>query len=239
MVGTLAVLLVLLVVAVVVTTPWRALDAGALDVTAVDPARDFTVAEQAAAAHYQHAVQPPVLLGVALGLALALLLGLTTLGARIVTAAGSLLGGGWWAQTVLGGLALLLVGRLAVLPTDLWAARVRRETGLLVQPWSAWAVEQARLFALTAAVTLGALTVLVLLARHFPQSWWVVGATLAAGLVVAGSFLYPLVVEPLVTQVTPLPEGPARTALLAARPARRRDSSMRSWWPTPAAGRRR
>ncbi len=47
------------------------------------------------------------------------------------------------------------------------------------------------------------------------RTWWpaVAGGT-AAVLVMLGSFVYPVLVEPLFNQFTPLPDGPLRTAVL-------------------------
>ena len=65
-----------------------------------------------------------------------------------------------------------------------------------------------------------ALTALVLLAvfalvRVAPRTWWAWAANVTAGLVVAGSFAYPLVVEPVFNEFRSLPAGELRTDLLA------------------------
>lgn len=85
----------------------------------------------------------------------------------------------------LAALVLLLLVRLASLPFDLWLAAVRRDNGLLVEPWSSWAVRWAGT-ALVVAV-LGGLAVTVTLAvvRRWPRrgwAWIVLGAAAVAAL---------------------------------------------------------
>ena len=211
----LLVLTVVLVSALVLATPWAGVTGPASGtVTPVDPDRDFSAAEQAAAASYQSAVGPPLVLGLGVGLVVALLLGLTPVGGRLVQAAGGLLGGGWVAQVVLGTAALVLVGRAAVLPLDLWGARVRRDAGLLTQPAGAWWVDQGKALLVTLVLTIAAMLAMVALARRWPATWWLPAAGGVAVLVVVVSFAYPVVVEPLFARFEPLPAGPQRDRLL-------------------------
>ncbi|MSW63648.1 MAG: M48 family metalloprotease, partial [Actinobacteria bacterium] len=58
------------------------------------------------------------------------------------------------------------------------------------------------------------LVLLVAVARRAPRTWWAWVGVGAAGLVVAGSFLYPVVIEPAFNDFTSLPAGPLRTDLL-------------------------
>lgn len=212
----LALLAVLLVVAVVVTTPWAGvLGPGSGTASPVDPGRDFTPAEQAAAASYQGAVGPPVVLGLIVALAVSLLLGLTPWGGRLVHSVGALLGGGWIAEVVLGTAALVAVGRAVVLPLDLWAVQVRRDAGLVTQPWAGWWADQGKALLLTAALTSLAMLAVVALARRWPATWWLPAAAGAAAVVVAASFAYPVVVEPLFSRFDSLAPGPQRDRLLA------------------------
>jgi len=53
------------------------------------------------------------------------------------------------------------------------------------------------------------------LARRFRRTWWWLASLLAAGLVVLGSYLYPLVIEPLYNTFTPMDDGALRTSLIA------------------------
>jgi STE24 endopeptidase len=51
------------------------------------------------------------------------------------------------------------------------------------------------------------------LARRW-RRWWLAGAVLAAAAVVVGSFVYPVLIEPLSTRFTPMAAGPQRQELL-------------------------
>jgi len=61
---------------------------------------------------------------------------------------------------------------------------------------------------------LGVLAVMGL-ARLLPRRWWIASAAAGATLVIVGSFVYPLVVEPVFNNFRPLPAGSLRTQLLA------------------------
>ena len=139
----------------------------------------------------------PGLSATALSLLLALVLGLSPLGPRIVEWVARPLGGTWYWQVLLGGLALLVLGRLVTLPFGAWAEHVRRDNGLSTRQWSGWALDVAKGFGVASVLTLGALFAIVALARKWPSGWWAPASLGAAVLVVAVSFLYPLVVEPL------------------------------------------
>jgi STE24 endopeptidase len=143
-----------------------------------------------------------------------LVLGLTPWGGRFVVRVGRLLGGSWPAQ-VMGGTALLTaLPVLAGLPLSIGAELVLRRYGLSTQAWPGWTVDVVRGWAVGAAVTALLLLVLVGLARRWPRRWWVPAAVLAAAVTVAGSALYPVLIEPLANRFTPMPAGPQRTALL-------------------------
>ena len=208
-----AVLLAAAVFAVVVTTPWEPL--GAADAVQAEPGRDFSAAEQSESDRYQSRIRPPTYIGLGVGLAVTVVLGLTTLGARIVTTAARPVGGGWVWQVLLGGLAVLAVVRISTIAFSAWAESVRRLFGLSTRSWAGWAADIAKSFGLQVAGTLLALLVLVALARVMPRWWWAVGAALAALFVVALAFAYPLIVEPVFNRFTPLPESELRTSLLS------------------------
>jgi STE24 endopeptidase len=208
-----AVLLAAVAFAVVVTTPWDPL--GDTKAVESDVGRDFTAVERADADAYQSRIRPPTYVGLAVGLIVTIVLGLTTLGARIVTAAARPAGGGWVWQVLLGGLAVLAVVRLSTIAFSAWAESVRREFGLSTRSWAGWAADIAKSFGLQVVGTLLALFILVALARAMPRWWWAVAAAAAAAFVVALAFVYPLIVEPVFNRFTPLPAGELRTSLLA------------------------
>ncbi|MDI2126117.1 M48 family metallopeptidase [Yinghuangia seranimata] len=210
----LAVTAVVLVAAVVLTTPWRPLPHVPGGSVAPDAARDFSAAEIARGRALAEQARPPVYLSMALSLVVSLLLGLTPIGARLVTAVARPFGGGWVWQVLLGGLVLMLVGRAVALPFDARLEVVRRKYGLSVQSWGDWWVDVAKGFGMSAALVLPVLLGLFALVRHWPRAAWPVAAGAGALLVVAVSFLYPLLVEPAFNNFHSMPEGPLRTSLL-------------------------
>ena len=200
----------LLVAVIALATPWQPLGPNAPDVPA-DPARDFTAGQLARENAFHDAIRPPAYASLAGSLALAALLGLTPLGARVVGAVGR---GPWPVRAALGGLALSLVPTILTLPLDARSETVLRRYGLSTQTWGTWAVDRLK-GALVASVLLVVVVVgLVGLARVAPRSWWAWGAAGAAAFVAVASFAYPLVVEPLFNRFTPLEAGPLRTELL-------------------------
>ena len=208
-VAALVVLLVVLGVAVALVLPAEPprapVDVGAL----------FSPAQRAREVAYGNEVRPLSYASLALGLAVALLLGLTRLGARLVTAVARPVGGRWPLQVVLGTLALAVVGRLVALPLSAAVEGVRRDVGLSTRDWAGWTGDLLRGLAVDAGLTALVLLAVVGLARLAPRTWWAWGAGATAALVVAGSFAYPLVVEPVFNSYQPLAAGPLRTELLA------------------------
>lgn len=89
--------------------------------------------------------------------------------------------------------ALLLVAVCcARLPFDLWLAAVRRDHGLLLEPWSAWAVRWLAYAAIDVVLGATACTLVLACARRWPRRWWpgfIVGAAAAA---FALSYVVPL-----------------------------------------------
>ena len=208
----LVVLLLLLGLALAVAVPWTPLPGADLQ---GDPLRDFTPEQLAREVAFHDAVRPSSYASLVLGLVVAAALGLTRAGARIVTAVARPFGGGWFWQVLLGTLALTALGRLATLPLSARSEVVLRRYDLSTQTWATWLVDVVKGVLVGAGLTALALLALVALARRAPRTWWAWGAAATAGLVVAGSFAYPLVVEPVFNRFTPLPAGELRTDLLA------------------------
>lgn len=201
-----------LLVLVVLVTPWRPL--GGVPVLPADPGRDFTPAHLAREDAYHAAVRLPAYVSLLLSLVGAALLGLTPLGARLVERVASPLGGGWLWQVVLGTVALTAVGRLLVLPWDAWAETVRRRYGLSTRSWGGWSADVGKAYAVGLVLTVLVLLLVVGLARWSPRWWWAPGAVAGAALVVAVSFVYPVVVEPVFNRFTPMGAGELRTSLI-------------------------
>ena len=197
------------------TTPWNPLAGDVPGGAApVDPARDFSPAELARSRAFDAALAPRAYTGLAVGLGLVLVLGLTPLGARFV---------GWTTarvrhrplRVVVAALALTTLLRLAALPFSVWGQVILHRYGLSTQSWPDWLGDQARSLGLTWVVWTIALLLLFWALRRFPRYWWTGAAAGGFLLVVALSFLYPVVVEPVFNSFRPLPQGRLRADLLA------------------------
>ena len=208
---TLVVLLVALGAALAVVVPWTPLPGADLQ---PDPLRDFTPAEVAREVAFHDALRPTAYASLLVALSVTVALGFTRAGARLVTAVARPLGGGWGWQVVLGTLAVSVVVRLATLPLRVRSELALREHGLSTQTWGSWALDVTKGLLVDSTLTALALLTLVALARAARRTWWAWGAGATALLVVAGSFVYPLVVEPVFNSFTSLPAGPLREQVL-------------------------
>ena len=177
-------------------------------------AEDFTPAERARGRALRRAQSPWVLGGRLAGLGLTLLLGFTSAGAGLVTAAGGLFGGGRTAGVLAGTAVLVLLGQAVRLPFSARVRVVRHGYGLVTQGWGGWAADVLRSLALTLGLALPVVLALYALTERWPHRWWLPAAAGAAALTAALSFLYPLVVEPVFNRFAPMPAGPLRSALL-------------------------
>ncbi|WP_138734536.1 M48 family metallopeptidase [Modestobacter excelsi] len=204
-----------LAVVIAVVTPWDLLPAPAGGRTPVDPSAAFTPAQIARAEDFAAALRPASLASLVLGLAVSAVFGLTRAGAATARAVARPLGGGWGWQVLLGTLAILVVGRLVTLPLAAYGEMVRHRYGLSTRSWGLWARDVATSTAIDAGLTAVGLLVLVALARRAPRSWWAWAGGAAAALVVVGSFLYPLLIEPAFNRFDPMPASPLRTELFA------------------------
>ncbi len=207
----LVLLLVALGVAAALAVPWTPLPGADLR---PDPSRDFTATQIAREVRFHDALRPWSYASLALGLVVAAGLGLTRAGARLVQAVARPVGGGWVWQVLLGVLATTAVVRLVTLPLRARSERVLRAYGLSTQTWPTWALDVVKGVLVDAALTGLAVLALVALARRARRAWWAWGAAATAALVVAGSFAYPLVVEPVFNSFTSLPAGALRSEVL-------------------------
>jgi STE24 endopeptidase len=203
-----------LLLVVVLRTPWTVLPTPPGGPAPVDPTAGLPADVVDRAHSFAAAIRPASLAALVLGLAVSAVLGLTRLGARLVRAVAAPLGGGWAWQVLLGTLLLLVIGRLVTLPLAVYGEVVRHRYGLSTRSWWLFARDVTVSTAIDAGLTAAGLLVLVLLARRAPRSWWAWAGVGAAALVVVGSFLYPLLVEPAFNRFSSLPAGELRTDLL-------------------------
>ncbi|HZH23173.1 MAG TPA: M48 family metallopeptidase [Geodermatophilus sp.] len=209
-----AVLGAALLVVLVVVPPWTLLAEPAGGRTPVDPSTVLPPEVLQRAESFAAALRPASLTSLVLGLLVSAVLGLTPLGAGLVHAVARPLGGGRAAQVLLGSAAVVVVGRLATLPVSAYAEVLRHRYGLSTRSWGLWLRDVAVSTAISAAVTALALAGFLWLVRRAPRTWWAWAAGAAAGFVVVGSFLYPVVIEPAFNRFEPLPAGELRTRLL-------------------------
>jgi STE24 endopeptidase len=203
-----------LVVVLVVRIPWTVLPVPPGGHAAVDPTAGLTAAQVDRARSFAAAVRPASLAALLLSLVVAGALGLTPAGARLVAAMAKPLGGGWVWQVLLGVLALSVIGRMVTLPLSAYGEVVYHRYGLSTSSWGLWLRDVAVTTAINAGLTALGLLGVVALARHAPRTWWLWAALGAAGLVVAGSFLYPVLIEPAFNRFSSLPASPLRSDLL-------------------------
>ena len=205
---------IVLVLVVALRTPWTVLPVPSGGHAPVDPTAGLTTAQVDRARSFAAAVRPASLAALLLSLLVAGGLGLTPVGARLVAAVAKPFGGGWIWQVFLGAVALSIIGRLITLPLSAYGEVVYHRYGLSTSSWGLWLRDVAVTTAINAGLTALALLGLVALARSAPRTWWLWAAVGAAGLVVAGSFLYPVLLEPAFNRFSSLPAGTLRTDLL-------------------------
>src|SRR6185437_12219027 len=115
------------------------------------------------------------------------------------------------------GFVLLALGavRLMELPLGLWGHATALKYRLSVQGWASWFGDVAKSFVLEWAI--GGLIVVVLMwiIRRAGERWWIWFWGVAMGIVVAGIFISPYVIDPLFNRFTPMQQAdPALVAQL-------------------------
>jgi STE24 endopeptidase len=213
--ATAVVLLAAFAVVVAVGTPWEVLPQPPGGAAAIDPTAGLPADQVSRAESFAAAIRPASLASLLLGLAVSAVLGLTPLGARLVRALRTPRRGRWAWQVVVGVLALAVVGRLVTLPIAAYGEVVRHRYGLSTRSWGLWGRDVVVSTAIDATLTAIGLLALVWLARRASRVWWAFAAAGATVLVVVGSFLWPVLVEPAFNSFESMPAGQLRSDLLA------------------------
>jgi STE24 endopeptidase len=143
-------------------------------------------------------------------LVVACVLGFGPWGRRVVAR----LPGPWVVRAVLAVAGLVLVGRLVTLPFALAQQQHFLNSGLTRQAWSGYAVDMVKTELVDIVVTSIGVVAIIGCARRWRRAWPAVAGGLAAALVMLGSFVYPVVVEPLFNTFTALPDGSLRSDIL-------------------------
>jgi len=210
---TLGALVVALIVVAAVRVPWSAPPAPRADQLAA--LRDLPADAVARGRAFHAALRPGSYGALALGLLVALILGLTPLGARLVGLVGRPFGGNWIAEAVLGGFVLVGIGEVVTLPLAMWQETILRRYGLSTQTWGSWTLDLLKSYAVGAVIGAVVLLGFFGVTRLAPRWWWAFLAAGAAGLTVLMTFVFPVLVEPVFNKFTPMPDSPLRTNLMA------------------------
>jgi STE24 endopeptidase len=170
----------------------------------------FTPAQVARANAYSDPARHLGWASLAVSLVVALVLGLTPVGRRLA----GRLRGWWWVRVLQAVVALAVVGQVVTLPFAIIGHHRALDYGLTTEAWGPWTVDLLKGLVLSVVIAGLLLLVLVGCARRFHRAWPAVAGALLGCLVMLGSFVYPVLVEPAFNQFTPLPDGPLRTQIL-------------------------
>jgi len=189
--------------------PWHPYPGGRLRLPPADSI--YSPAEIARASAYSHDLRWLSRGALVVSVVTACLLGFTRVG-RWITGR---LPGPWPVRTVLAVLAVVVIGRLVVLPFDIAVQHQERRYGLSDQPWGGWLRDLGVGAGISVVATSLAVLALLACTRRWRASWPLVAGGTLAVLVVLGSFVYPVLVEPLFNNFHSLPDGPLRTQVMA------------------------
>ena len=150
--------------------------------------------------------------------------------------------GPWWWTCVVAVVLVLAGQRLLTLPLGWMAWRNRVEYGISTQGAGGWLRDVAVAWGTSTAVMALVVLLVVGMRRRWPRWWTAIAGTVAAAAVVLGSWVYPVLVEPLSHDFEPLAEGELRDDItsLAARSgvevdevlvadASRRTTALNAW----------
>lgn len=122
--------------------------------------------------------------------------------------------GPWWLRSLQAVAVVEAAVSLVTLVPDVLLQQRERRFGLVSQAWSGYATD--RLTGLAVTIVAAGIAVLAFqtCVRRLPRTWPLAAGGLLAALVMGGSFVYPLLVEPLFNRFTPLPASSLRTQVL-------------------------
>ena len=94
-------------------------------------------------------------------------------------------------RNFLAGVVLILATRLVALPFDTWLAVVRRDNGLLIEPWGTWLLRWSGTALVIALLGALAITLALGIVRRWPRRGWITVVAGAAVAVAAVSLVVP------------------------------------------------
>ena len=198
----------LFVALAVVLVPWQWVPGGHL--VPVRPDQVFSAAEISRAERYSGLQRHLGWASLAVSFAVSMLLGLTPIGRALL----GRLRGPWWLRVALGSLVIIAIGVAVTLPFAWRSRQVELDYGLTRQPALGWWHDVGVSLLVTWVSTAIGLLVVIGVARRLPRSWPLWTAILAALLAVLGSWVYPVVVEPLFNDFKPMPPGHLRSQIM-------------------------
>lgn len=212
-IATLGALLVALVVTTVVRVPWSPPPAPRADQLAA--LHGLPADAVARGRDFRSELRFGTYASLLLSLGIAVLLGLTPIGARLIELVARPFGGHWLIRAVLGGLVVGFAGEVLTLAVSAWQHRIVVRYGLSTQGWGGWLLDTLKGYAMGAVIGAVVLAAFFWLTRAMPRFWWAPAAAGAAALAVLVSLVYPVLVEPMFNKFTPMEQGPLRDRLVA------------------------
>jgi len=110
----------------------------------------------------------------------------------------------FWVQGLVAAPIWLLLLSALELPASLLGHHAGLQYGLSVEGWLAWWCDWGKSLALTLLVGTFVLSVLYALMRHTPRRWWIWFWAFTVPVVVAGTFVAPVLIDPLFNHFEPL-----------------------------------
>ncbi len=188
--------------------PWDPVPGGPVEPVPVDQV--FTPAEIARAEEYSRWARVWSWSGLAVSLLVVCWLGFTSAGRRLIDR----LPGRWWVTVLLAVAAVEVIGRVATLPFAAASHQHRLNAGLSNQSWGGWLRDVVVAQLISIVVTGLVLVSIIGIARRWKRAWPAIAGLLVAVLVLLGSFVYPVIVEPLFNRFESLPAGELRSSIL-------------------------
>ena len=196
------------VVLAVVLVPWHPYPGGSLQVP--DARSYFTPEQLDRATAYSHIARWLGRASLVVSLVVACLLGFSRFGSAVAAR----LRGPWWLRTLVLVVLVVVIGRVATLPWGIALQHQQLRYGLSVQSWTSYTGDVVTGTLVTVVASSIALLVLLAVMRRWPRVWPVIASVVLAALVLLGSFVYPVLVQPLFSHVSSLPHGELRTQVM-------------------------
>ena len=206
--GVIIVSAAVFVVLAAVFVPWQWVPGGHL--VKVRPDQVFSAHQIARAEHYSGTQRHLGWASLAVSFFVSLLLGLTPVGRRLL----GWLRGPWWVRVALGCLLVLVIGVVVTLPFAWRSREVELHYGLTRQSAAGWWHDLGMSLLVSWVFTAIGLLVVIGIARWRPRTWPLWTAVLAALLAMVGSWVYPVVVEPLFNDFKPMPPSHLRSRIM-------------------------